>query len=132
MSVTERSVKDIALTTPSPADAPPAPATPVPVQRLDRRQAPRVSFRGQAQLNDAATGSDVVLHTRDASANGAGFVSKAPLAHRGRGTVRLKLASGQTVEVGCTIRRARVMSDGWVEGYAEFDQPVDVFSTKEI
>ncbi|HLL90722.1 MAG TPA: PilZ domain-containing protein [Tepidisphaeraceae bacterium] len=105
------------------------PASATRAAAFERRQAVRVPVRASAELSGAV--GTTVVRARDGSAIGAGLVSTAALA-AGHHRFRLRLADGQTVDVGCTVERARTTARGLFEGYAKFDRPVDVFSHRRI
>lgn len=96
-----------------------------------RRMIPRATYERTATLS--TDGDDVVLYTRDANSTGAGFVTPTSLYDNGGvATIRIPTPDGAVRHMKCHVRRAREIGEGWVEGYVEFDEPTNVFSTKRI
>ncbi len=98
-----------------------------PTNGVERRKAPRLKYQVVATLEPVAIGpDDVRVVTRDADANGTGFVSSAPMAEGSRAVLHLPSPDGEeTQRIECRVRRSRELGNGLFEGSVEFlgDQP---------
>jgi len=99
----------------------------------ERRRMPRAAYERTATLmTGGLEGAEFIVYTRDVSSGGTGFVSPVDLSDVENATLKLASPDGRVCHVKCTIKRAREIGEGWVEGYVEFDEPTSVFSTKRI
>ena len=103
--------------------------------RIERRRIARLSYRTQAWLQPVdETGAlrSPLIHTRDLDQLGLGFIARHDLAVLGRAVLHLPSASGRTVRMRCQVRRSRDFTNGWYEGFVEFEQEQAMFAVNRL
>lgn len=98
-----------------------------PASKIERRKTSRLKYQVVATLEPVASGpEDVRVVTRDADANGTGFLSSGELPEGSRAVLHLPSPDGEEVQrIECRVRRSRELGNGLFEGSVEFlgEQP---------
>lgn len=94
----------------------------------ERRKTSRLKYQVVATLEPVASGpEDVRVVTRDADANGTGFLSSGELPEGSRAVLHLPSpdGDGDVQRIECRVRRSREVGNGLFEGSVEFlgEQP---------
>ena len=107
----------------------------LPGPRVERRKASRLKYQVVATLEPVAPGpDDVRVVTRDADANGTGFLSSGELPEGSRAVLHLPSpeGEGQVERIECRVRRSRELGNGLFEGSVEFLGAQPQFSDTRI
>jgi hypothetical protein len=100
---------------------------------VERRRLPRAAYEVAATLaTDGVSGTEFILYTRDVNSGGSGFVTPVDISDIKAATLKIPTPDGHVRHLACHVVRARDISEGWVEGYVEFDEPTPLFSTRRI